>query len=227
MTWPIYVASAVAALSQLLPTTGSSNKKSTSSTGSTTTTTTATGVEVVDRTFFYSGILTVSIGYLVLSELRRRRIWDYWRLQWRRRFCKKSSAPKGADDKEESWNVTDLGGVKVKRLVSPQDNRTSYLHVDMLTILPKKQLTGCSEGVEWYHVIKGSIRINDVVVKTTHVVEPFLNRTIVNPSSTQSALVYRATDGICNDTTRDIPQGSTSKTYISSAWESISGAKSK
>ena len=166
----------------------------------------------------------MSIGYLVLSELRRRRIWDYWRLQWRRRFCKKSLSPK---DEEESSNVTDLGGVKVKSLVSPQDNRTSYLHVDMLTILPKKQLTGCSEGVEWYHVVKGTIRINDVVVKTTHVVEPFLNRTIVNPSSTQSALVYRATDGFCSDTTRDTPQGTKSKTYLSSAWESISRGNSK
>ena len=168
--------------------------------------------------------VTVSIGYLVLTELRRRRIWDYWRLQWRRRFCKKRLH-------DEELNITDLDGVTVHHIVSPQDNRTSYLHVDMLTILPNKQLTGWSEGVEWYHVIKGTILINDVVVKTTFVVEPFLERTIANPSSTQSALVYRATDASCKDTIRETTPATakTAKmtTFLSSTWESISGGKTK
>jgi hypothetical protein len=53
--------------------------------------------------------------------------------------------------------------------------------------------------------LKGTLHVNDAVVvvgssnQKTTVVEPFVERTLFNPSSTRPTIVYRATDGVPKD----------------------------
>ena len=66
--------------------------------------------------------------------------------------------------------------------------------------------------------------MNDVEVKTQHVLEPFVDRTLVNPSSTMSSVVYRTADSATKDTSVEqeetIVESMTN--YLSSAMESLS-----
>jgi hypothetical protein len=93
----------------------------------------------------------------------------------------------------------------VEQLVCPQTNLTPNLHVQILTIPPKQRIEGKSLGVECYIVLKGTLHVNDAVVvvgssnQKTTVVEPFVERTLFNPSSTRPTIVYRATDGVPKD----------------------------
>lgn len=93
------------------------------------------------------------------------------------------------------------GGISVQRLVCPKTNRTSHLHVEILTIPPNRRMTGTSAGVESYLILKGTLHINDDIVITaassnhTTTIEPFCERTLLNLSSTMSTTVWRATDG--------------------------------
>lgn len=65
--------------------------------------------------------------------------------------------------------------------------------------------------------------MNDVEVKTQHVLEPFVDRTLVNPSSTMSSVVYRTADSASKDTSVEkeetIVESMTN--YLSSAMESL------
>jgi len=131
-------------------------------------------------------VIGASLALFVTAEVQRRRWWDYWRDFARRRF---------QGNKELT---DDLDGITVNHVVSPQSNITSQLHVDILTIPPLRQLTGKSRGVEMYLLVKGSLMINDVAV-SSHVVEPFQERCLINPSSTVAAVVWRSADGPPHD----------------------------
>ena len=144
----------------------------------------------------------ISLGYLLTVEFQRRRVWEYWRLKWHKHYQHDANA-----DNSKSATEQNCDGIVIQPLVSPRTHRTSQFHVDVLTIPPKRRLKGRSKGVEWYHVVRGNIEVvaNDKQLDDNEersvviVVDPFVERTIYNPSSTVSAVVYRATDGETKD----------------------------
>lgn len=178
-----------------------------------------------------TGILVtgLSLGYLVTAEFQRRRIWEYWRLQWYALCHHRSHHGDNPDGHDHSESTTskqqpmDCGSIDMKHLVSPRTHRTSQFHVHVLTIPPKRRLTGRSQGVECYHVVRGTIQVlrngiecdSDDGLCTVFVVNPFVERAIYNPSSTVSAVVYRSTDGPTKDDTSS--EESNPTTYARSA----------
>ncbi|KAI2493182.1 hypothetical protein MHU86_21371 [Fragilaria crotonensis] len=197
MVWPLYVASALTLLTQVLP----SKKANEAAMVPSSSVSSA-------RTLFYTGILTgMSLGYLLTAEFQRRRIWEYWRLKWHKRNAHDDSNA----DNSKSITEQNFDGITIQPLVSPRSHRTSQFHVDMLTIPPKRRLKGRSQGVEWYHVVRGNIvvQLDDKELddngdrRVIIVIDPFVERTIYNPSSTVSAVVYRAADGVTKDVSVD------------------------
>lgn len=135
----------------------------------------------------------VSIGYFITTEGQRRRWWAYLKDLARKQLMLKG-------EKKDS-NTDEMDGITIEHVVSPETNITNEMRVDLLTIPPKRQLKGKSAGVECYVVWKGNLTINDTkVTSSNNVVEPYVERTLANPSSTTSTVVWRSTDGPVKDT---------------------------
>jgi hypothetical protein len=154
-----------------------------------------------------TGIL---LTYIVGIECNRHRIWEYWRLQWQQLTTHfsllTSSSSSSTESSKTSTSLMDLNGITLEHVVSPRSHRTSDLNVDVIHILPQRQLIGTSMGVEIYILLQGTLRIDGTEIDKSNnrrVVEPFLTRRIENPSHSTTAVVYRITDGIPKDTTVD------------------------
>jgi len=184
MTWPLILASGAAILFQSWP--KKSSREGTMSPS-------ITERNIVDQRSVLTGVVAgIGIGYFLAHEIRRNRLFERLRVGW---FW--------LNQDEVQLPSKDLMNLAyIRTMVTPKNSRTADMHVSLLTLGPKTEMTTAkAHGVEFYYILQGTCTLSvqeqdDIQLNKGEfiVLDPWVIRSIANRGYNE-VLVLRTTDG--------------------------------